>query len=199
MSLTEFILLRHGEPELRGCFLGRLDSPATQGGIVSCIEAVSHLDIAHIISSPLQRAVAAAEAIAEGLGLQIQLDPRWQELDFGAWDGHSPQAIGQSEGRQLADFWTDPDLHPPPGGERWSEIKDRVSAAMKETVGRSIQRPVLVVSHAGAIRAAMAVACGFGFAETMRLDLPYAAQVHLTMFDEPGPAASGLVRRLISP
>ncbi len=199
MNSTDFILLRHGEPELRGCFLGRLNSPATQRGIESCINAVSGIDICHIISSPLRRSVAAAEAIAEGLGLQVAFDPRWQELDFGAWDGRSAQEIGQSEARQLQDFWTDPDLHPPPEGERWSEIKDRVSAAMKETAERCFERPVLVVSHAGAIRAAMAVACGFGFAETMRLDLPYATQIHLTMFDEPGPAPSGLVRRLVAP
>lgn len=199
MRSSDFILLRHGEPELRGCFLGRLNSPATQRGIESCVEAVSRLDIGHVISSPLDRSVAAAEAIAEGLGLEVDLDPRWQELDFGTWDGRSAEEIGQSQERELHDFWTDPDLHPPPGGERWSEIKDRVSAAMKETATRSFGRPVLVVSHAGAIRAAVAVACGFGFAETMRFDLPYAAQVHLTLFDEPGPTPSGLIRRLVSP
>jgi alpha-ribazole phosphatase len=198
VKATDFILLRHGEPELRDCFLGRLDSPATQRGIDSCINAVSGIDIGHIISSPLQRSAAAAQAIAASLGLQVDLDSRWQELDFGAWDGRSAQAIGQVEARELHDFWTDPDLHPPPGGERWSQIKDRVSAAMNETAKRSFKRPVLVVSHAGAIRAALAVACSFGFAETMRLDLPYAAQVHLTMFDEPGATPSGLIRRLVS-
>lgn len=199
MSSTDFILLRHGEPELRGCFLGRLDSPASQRGIDSCVEAVARLKIGHIISSPLKRSAAAAEAIARCLALRVDFDPRWQELDFGAWDGKSPQQIGQSEPDHLQGFWTDPDLYPPPRGERWSEIKDRVSAAMRETAGHSFPGPVLVVSHAGAIRAAMAVACGFGFAETMRLDLPYAAQVHLTMFEGSSAGPSGLVRRLVSP
>lgn len=199
MRSTDFILLRHGEPELRGCFLGRQDSAATERGVETCLEAVSHLHIRHIISSPLKRSAAAAEAIAKKHGLSVHLDPRWQELDFGDWDGKSAQEVGQSEPGRLTDFWTDPDLHPPPRGERWSDIKNRVSAAMKEPTGGHLQGPVLVVSHAGAIRAAMAVACGFGFAESMRLDLPYGAQVHLTLFDDTGLAPSGLIRRLISP
>lgn len=196
MSTTELILLRHGEPEHRGQLLGRLDSKPTPEGISSCVRAVADLEIARIVTSPLQRAAAAAQAIARATGADIDLDERWQELDFGSWDGKTVQDLNLAQASQLEAFWRDPDGHPPPGGERWSAIKRRVAAAAADLTASGIHGPVLVVTHAGAMRAALAALCGFGFPETMRFDLPYAAQLRLSVFVGDDGSPSALIRSL---
>lgn len=199
MTVVDLILLRHGEPELAGTLLGRLDVPSTPAGIDRCLDATAMLDIGRIVSSPLSRALAAAERIATRAGQRTQVDARWRELDFGDWDGRTARDIDETDGDALASFWRDPDLHPPPAGERWSEVKARVVAAVGDIVAEHDGRPVLVVSHAGAMRAAIAGLCGFDFAQTMNLDLPYAAQVHLRLFAEAGRPATAIIRRLLAP
>lgn len=199
MTVVDLILLRHGEPELAGTLLGRLDVPSTPAGIGCCLDATATLDFGRIVSSPLSRALAAAERIAARVGQRAQVDARWRECDFGDWDGRMVGEINETESAALASFWRDPDLHPPPGGERWSEIKARVAAAVDDIVAGHDGRPILVVAHAGAMRAAVAGLCGFDFAQTMNLDLPYAAQVHLRLFAEAGHPATAIIRRLQAP
>jgi alpha-ribazole phosphatase len=111
----------------------------------------------------------------------VTVDPRWRELDFGAWDGHAPATIDPAA---LSAFWDDPDVNPPPEGERWSSLTARVALAC-----RDITVPTLVVTHAGAMRAALATLCGFSQAQTWSIDLPYAALLSLRVWREPSLAA----------
>lgn len=164
-------LLRHGEPELVGRMLGRTDSPATPKGIATCAARAGGLDVAHRITSDLSRARACAEAIGPA-----EVDPRWRELDFGAWDGLAaaeidPQALGR--------FWDDPDAAPPPGGERWSDLVARVRGALDDLP----PEPTLVVTHGGAMRAALHVLCGFDTRAVWAFALPYASLVTLQVWD----------------
>ncbi len=182
MTTTSLILLRHGEPEHRNCLLGHLDSAPIPDGLASCLAAVAGLEFGLIVSSPLRRAAAAAEAIAGAAGLRVTYDDRWQELDFGDWDGKTVEEIANADRAQLEAFWSDPDSDPPPGGEPWSAIKARVAAATLEIASTENQLPVLVVTHAGAIRALVAAMCSFDFAQTMRLELPYASWIRLNLF-----------------
>jgi alpha-ribazole phosphatase len=164
-------LLRHGEPELAGRFLGRIDCAATPEGIASCVEQAAGLEVAHVVSSDLLRARACADA----LGGPVAVDPRWREMDFGAWDGLAASAI---DSVALGRFWDDPDANPPPGGERWSALVSRVSAALAALP----EGPTLVVTHGGAMRAALAALCGFGQRQLWAFDLPYAALLSLRLW-----------------
>ncbi|GAA3250774.1 hypothetical protein GCM10020258_05950 [Sphingomonas yabuuchiae] len=122
-------------------------------------------------SPPTCRARACAEAIGPA-----EIDPRWRELDFGDWDG---LAAGDIEPEALARFWDDPDAAPPPSGERWSDLVSRVRTAIAELP----PEPTLVVTHGGAIRAALHVLCGFDLRATWSFALPYAALVTLEVWD----------------
>lgn len=177
-------LLRHGEPVLAGRLLGRTDPPATAAGIAACVEAIRSLELRQIVSSDLARAAACAAAIASARALPVSHDPRWRELDFGAWDGMLPAAI---DGAALARFWADPDACPPPAGERWSALVARVGAALGEVEDGS-----LVVAHAGAMRAALAAACGFDARQAWAFHLPYAALLSLRLW-RGEPAAAQIV------
>jgi|UniRef100_UPI0035CC4AEF alpha-ribazole phosphatase len=173
-------LLRHGAPVLAGTLLGRTDSAVTPEGLVECMAQAAGLDVAAVVSSDLARASACAAAIADRMGLAATIDPRWRELDFGAWDGRAPAAVDPAA---LARFWDDPDANPPPQGERWSHLTARVATACAD-----ITQPTLVVTHAGAMRAALTILCGFEQRQTWAVDLPYAALLSLRVWREPAAA-----------
>jgi len=175
-------LMRHGEPELAGRLLGHTDCAGTPAGIGACFARASGLEVEHIVTSDLRRAIACAAGAAALAGITPVADPRWRELNFGAWDGLTADEVDSAA---LGRFWDDPDANPPPGGERWSALVARVADAIEELA----ERPTLVVTHAGAIRATLAVLCGFEQRQLWAFDLPYAAVLTLRIWREPTPTA----------
>ena len=182
MSSFPLYLLRHGEPEGAGRLIGRTDARPKPAGIAACVDQARDLAAEVLIASDLSRARLAGEAIALASGVPLAIDPRWRELDFGAWDGLAP---GDVDGAALARFWDDPDGHAPPGGERWSALVDRVSAA----IGDLAARPTLIVTHAGAMRAALTVLCGLEQRQTWTVDLPYNGLLSLRVWPGAMPTA----------
>ncbi|MCJ2183974.1 histidine phosphatase family protein [Novosphingobium sp. 1949] len=179
-----FHLLRHGAPARAGLLLGRTDLPSSPEGIAACRERARALTFCHVVSSDLSRACAAARAIAQDCGAAHTIDPRWRELDFGAWDGLAPDAIAPDA---LGRFWSDPEGHAPPQGERWSQLTTRVGAALAALP----LRDTLIVTHAGAMRAALATLLGLDVRQVWGFDLPYAARLSLRVWDETGDGARG--------
>lgn len=179
MSGFALHLLRHGEPAGAGRLIGRTDAPPTASGITACVDQARELDPEVLIASDLSRARLAGEAIGLATGVPLSIDPRWRELDFGAWDGLAP---GDVESTALARFWDDPEVHAPPGGECWSALVHRVSAA----IGDLAARPTLIVTHAGAMRAALAVLCGFDIRHTWAVDLSYSSLLSLRVWPGDG-------------
>lgn len=183
-ELTSFIvhLLRHGEPDGAGRLIGATDALPTAEGIAACVEQAHDLGIEALVASDLSRARLAGDAIAVKTGLSLAIDPRWRELDFGQWDGLTPSEVDSAA---LARFWDDPDGSAPPDGERWSDLVWRVSAALQNLAAR----PTLVVTHGGAMRAALAVLCGFNMRQTWAVDLPYASLLSLRVWPGDKPTA----------
>ena len=175
-------LLRHGAPETPGLLMGRTDGVPTAAGISACIDQVGDLEIAAVVSSDLLRTERAAQAIGGQRGLAVTIDPRWRELDFGEWDGLSASAIDRAASSR---FWDDPDQYPPPGGERWSSLVARVAAALTAVT----QTSTLVVTHGGAMRAALAHLCGFEQRQLWAFDLPYGALLTLKVWPGEQPSA----------
>jgi len=165
-------LLRHGAPVGAGRLLGRTDDDVTDDGIAACAARAAGVAHEALVCSDLRRARRSAEAI----GVPA-VDARWRELDFGEWDGLAPREVDPV---RMGAFWRDPDAHPPPHGERWSALVDRVGAAIEAlTPG-----PTLVVTHAGTMRAALSYLCGLDHAGSWAIYLPYAAMLSLTVWPE---------------
>ncbi|MCA6215756.1 histidine phosphatase family protein [Ideonella sp. B7] len=116
--------------------------------------------VAQVVSSPLRRARLLAEHLSRGLGQPTATDPRWMELDFGAWEGRRWDDIPRAE----SDPWAEDTLHrAPPGGETQNALIARVQAALA-ALHAPASRPgeaVLVVAHAGPLRVALAAAQGW--------------------------------------
>lgn len=187
MTPFPLFLMRHGAPDRPGRMIGHSDAAPDPDAMRLCVERARGLDFARLVTSDLARAFAPGAIIAAERAVSHRADPRWRELHFGMWEGLDPAALPQEA---LGRFWDDPDLSPPPGGERWAALCARVAAAVGD-----IAEPTLVISHAGAMRAALAALCGFAHRHTWAIDLPYGALVSLRVWPDARPSAqiTGLV------
>jgi len=150
---VDLILLRHARPEgIEGLCYGRSNLPPGAGTAALATRLAGELPPpARILTSPLARAARLAEAIAAARGLVAEPDPRLAEMDFGAWEGQLWNAIPRAQ----IDAWAADLLHARPhGGESVAMLAARVATAL--AAAEAGPRPVLAVTHAGPIRAALA-------------------------------------------
>ena len=175
-------LLRHGAPATPGLLMGRTDGAPTHDGIAACVAQAGGIGIERLIASDLRRSREAGDAISAASGLPLAVDPRWRELDFGDWDGKAANMIDRDA---IGRFWDDPDANPPPGGEGWSALVARIAAAIADLA----PVPTLVVTHGGAMRAALHILCGFDQRQLWAFDLPYAALLSLHVWPGEPPSA----------
>jgi broad specificity phosphatase PhoE len=101
-------------------------------------------------SSPYVRALQTVELALEAAGLDLPrvVDERLREREFGAWDGLTRRGITaqfpeESERRtQLGKFY-----HRPPGGESWTDVLQRLRAALDDIRTDAQGERVMVVAH----------------------------------------------------
>lgn len=181
-------LLRHGATEAEGRLIGSFDALPRAEGVAACVARAAGLAVEVVCCSDRARTRVPAERIAAGLGVAAQADPRWRELDFGAWDGAALAAI---DAGALAAFQADPARHSPPGGESWAALQARIGDALA-----AIERPTLIVTHAGAMRAALASLCAIDFPQLWNIALPHAALLSLRVW--PGTPRVGQIIGLVT-
>jgi len=136
-----------------------------------------------IISSPLQRCRQFAAQLAERRGISVSLDERLKEVGFGCWEGQSPDQIRQRDAEAYAAFYRDPVNHRPDGAEPWDQFVGRVSAALIDITTDYSGQQVLVVVHAGVIRALVATVLGTSATAAYRIKIDNAG---LTRFRHDG-------------
>jgi broad specificity phosphatase PhoE len=167
------ILVRHGQTDLNatGRLQGRVDAPLTdvgRGQAAAIAAAVlGGRRPARVISSPLRRARATAEL----LGLEVEVDERWIELDYGDWDGRPLRSIAAGEW----DRWKTDPAFAPPEGESLVELGRRVTGACEDLVHVAAEDDVVVVSHVSPMKAAVGWALGVGPEVSWRMFLGVAA------------------------
>ena len=173
-------LMRHGSTGRDGFIDGRADWPPTDAGRAQIERQTQGRAWSSIRSSPLQRAREPAMRVAAALRLTATVDADWAELDFGQWDGRRRAEIEASpEGRAaLAAFHADPVAHPPPGGEAWSGFEERIGRALARLLDDG-REPALIVTHAGPIRMALSLACGFPLDRLWALRIGYGTRVRV--------------------
>jgi broad specificity phosphatase PhoE len=152
--MTTLFLLRHGPTAAgaAGAPLGRLDWPVLAQGQErwpAIKDQLLGLDLALVLTSPLVR----AREHAQDLGLPCRILPDLAEQDFGAWDGLPWEQIQGAEA-----FFRDPVGTAPPGGESFGQCARRAVAAAFGSL--PAQGAVLVLAHAGTLRAILGRALG---------------------------------------
>ena len=147
-------LLRHGEPVGGRRYRGQLDDALSERGWEQMWQAVGERnEWQQIVTSPLQRCHAFATALGERHGLPVQGEPRFAEVGFGGWEGKTRAELEALIPGQVTRFYQDPVGNRPPGAEPLDNFVTRVRAGFDALVTAYRGQSVLVVAHAGVIRA----------------------------------------------
>ncbi len=183
--MTRLLLIRHAEPDedARGRCYGRLDVGLSPTGLASAArlaESLHPVQLDAVYVSPRLRAVQTANA----LGASHNVDDRLRELDFGQLEGRTYDEIEREQPEFFRSWMEAPTLVRFPGGESYAELRQRVAAAVDETVAANDGRTVALVSHGGVIRAALAVALGLPDDRAFALDVGYARVSVVDWFGE---------------
>ena len=188
---TVTLLLRHGQTPMsvQKRYAGRSDVPLTDVGVHQAAAAAKRLasaDVGVIVTSPLLRAAATAQEVAAVTGAAVVTDDGFRETDFGAWEGLTFAEVGERWPSEVTTWLADPDAAPP-GGESFTDVSTRVTAALHRVLaGRDGQR-VLIVSHVTPIKTLVAAALLAPPAALYRMHLDVAALCEIDWYAD-GPA-----------
>lgn len=161
-TLARFILIRHGETiwNRQRKYQGQSDVPLTDEGRLQArtlSERLKNEKIDVIYASDLCRTMETAEILAKYHGRKVVPAPLMRELSFGIWEGMTYDEIIQKWPQEYKKWQADPYNKKPPDGETLSELCERVSKFLMETAKKHPDSRILVVSHAGPIRAILSV------------------------------------------
>jgi probable phosphoglycerate mutase len=159
---TALLLLRHAQTALsvERRFSGAGDPPLTPYGerqAAALAARVGRLPFAAVWSSPLRRALRTATLVADALGLDVRVDERLRETDFGDWEGLTFAEIQERSPDVLAAWLGDQDVAAP-GGESFAATTRRVRQARDAIMAAHPGEQVAVVSHVTPIKVLLRLA-----------------------------------------
>lgn len=153
---TRMILIRHGETDwnIQHRVQGHVDIPLNDNGLQQAKRVAERMRsevIDALYSSDLQRAKRTAEIIAEYHCLDVQIDPRLRERNYGQLEGLTKEQIDsrfpnyQSRDHAIQDQ------------ETLEQVRKRAMEALAEIGQQFKNGTVAVVSHGGWINAVLYV------------------------------------------
>ncbi|HEY5302335.1 MAG TPA: histidine phosphatase family protein [Acetobacteraceae bacterium] len=167
--MTSFWLVRHAlvEENARAILYGTLDVALCATSLVEQAPMYRALAArlprpARWIVTPLSRTRRTAEAIfAAGYPpAPLAVEPALIEQSLGEWHGLVHAELPARLVRPAHAFWPLAGDERPPGGESVADVIARVGPAMERLAREHAGEEVVIVTHGGAIRAAVAHALG---------------------------------------
>lgn len=157
--LKQLILVRHTQPALAaGICYGRLDldlAPTWPQEFEQCLALIP--TVSCILSSPSSRCQRLARALGRRDGVDVHMDERLLELNFGTWEGRAWDDVP----RDAIDEWVADAVDYAPGeGESLRMLWLRVLEFREQVLGRVSGNAAVVVSHHGPLRALAAQSAG---------------------------------------
>jgi alpha-ribazole phosphatase len=165
--MTRAYLIRHGQTEWNRqlIFRGRADIPLSEEGFRQAgalAERLSEEHLAAVYCSPLIRAFATAECMANSRGLRPRQVDGLTDMDYGAWEGQQHERIRQQYPDLYARWQVEPNSVRPPKGETLAEVRQRATSALNEIVAHQADTTVAVVSHRVVNKLLLCAALGLG-------------------------------------
>jgi probable phosphoglycerate mutase len=188
---TVTALLRHGQTPMsvQKRYAGRTDAPLTEVGVQQAAAAAKRLASAGlgvIVTSPLLRTVQTAQAVAAVTGAAVVTDDGFRETDFGAWEGLTFAEVRERWPAEISAWLADPEVAPP-GGESFTDVSARVTAALDRVLAARARQTVLIVSHVTPIKMLVTAALLAPPAALYRMHLDVAALCEIDWYAD-GPA-----------
>ncbi len=189
--MTILIFVRHGQSEsnLAKIFTGQGNTRLTALGKEQAARTAEYLKqfpISRIYASDLIRTLETAEPTAKAHGLPIIPNRALREIFAGEWEGKTYEEIKRVYGDSFRIWLEDLGKAHPEGGERVSELYERVNAEIERLIQVHHGECIAVFSHATPARA---LACKwFGYPPEDMAKVPWAtnASVSVAEYDDDG-------------
>ena len=156
-QITDFYFVRHGPVVKRSGYLPSYDPPIVDTSLDLSLICQTLPNDADWHISPLLRTQQSAEILCANLSPNsLSKDGRLIEMNFGSWHD-----------KPVSEVWSEIEQGPkhnwsfimpetcPPDGEQFNEQCNRITSWMDYMATKTLDRPQIIVTHAGVIRAAM--------------------------------------------
>lgn len=131
-----------------------------------------------VISSPAER----CRKLAESMGYETVVDARLAELDFGKWELRRWSEIPRTE----SDPWSADFVNQaPPGGETFMALAARAEDCVADVTRRFPWDNVILITHAGVIRALLAHRQGIALRDVFSLKIEFGGIYPLSLARTP--------------
>ena len=165
--MSTLLLVRHGLTAMTGPVLAghtpgvHLDERG-QAQAVAVADRIRPVRLAAIVSSPLERCVETASAVAAGRdGVAVVTDDRLAEVRYGDWTGRALKDLAKEPLWKVVQQHPSAAVFPGPAGEALAGTQARAVAAVRDWNDRlGPEATWLACSHGDVIKAVIADALG---------------------------------------
>jgi broad specificity phosphatase PhoE len=187
LNAATILLIRHAHTDALGHSLSgrKAGVPLSDAGRTaadSLGRALACCPLAAIYTSPLERAVQTAEAIARYQNVPMRQTSELLEIDFGGWTGrtfvdleHDPAWQRFNARRSTARI---------PDGEILADVQARIVAAVSRLGARHPGKTIALVSHADVLRFALLHYAGATLDDYARFEVAPASVTALSLTAE---------------
>jgi broad specificity phosphatase PhoE len=185
--LIKIILVRHGETRwnkdhrIQG---SGSNIPLNETGMLQAEAVASRLkseNILAVYSSPLQRALNTAQAIARHHQLEVITSTSFREIDVGELEGVYAATLTKRFDEFICRYGDDPVKGKLPGGESVSDVQKRAWDALKSITCQHSEGTVVIVTHYFVIMALVCRILGLPLSQIPRLRLSPATVTSFTL------------------
>lgn len=154
--MSVLVMMRHARTDynVEKRLQGSLDIELGQSGREQALKAAQLVTATYgrdlrVVSSPLARARATAQAVADVVGAEVVVDPAFTQRSYGVWEGLTLAQVRERWPEEFArrEAGLEPRID---GWGASADVAARVAVGMREWW--DADRPTLVVSHGGAIQ-----------------------------------------------
>ena len=165
---TRLYLIRHGETlwNRAGKYQGWTNISLSEEGVEQAKllgKRFQYLPLDRIYVSPLDRALATAQEIANVKGIPITINEYFKEINFGEWEGYTIPELTEKFGKPYIDFFKNPFEHPMPGEGSFQNVGKRAMAGYEEIMKNHKGEKIAIVSHGGLLRVLLVELLGLDF------------------------------------
>ena len=155
--MVKLIIVRHGNSigNFKRIFIGQTDWGLSEVGeeqVKRLTEYLKDFHIDEIYSSDLCRAYNTVLPTAERLGLEIHKREGLREIYAGEWEQKTFVELAEKFPETYWTFQNDIGNAHPDGGEKISDVFERIKVAIEEIIAENDGKTVLVGTHATVIR-----------------------------------------------
>lgn len=203
--MTTVLLVRHGltaqtGPILSGRTPGLVLDERGRAQVTRLADRLATVHLDAIVSSPLERCVETAEAVAAARGLEVQRDPRLEETGYGDWTGRELKTLRREP--LWRTLMATPSAVTFPNGEAFRDVQARAVGAIRAWNDRlGPDATYLVCTHADVIATIVVDAVGSHFDQIHRISaapasvsvIRYSPAPHVVRLNDDGSALADLL------